>query len=98
MPVYVKSVQVDEGRNFRGKFEEVAKELGVKICVLPAGSPDLNGMVERLNRTLRDAFYSGDVGSYVSQAINDRLEEFVRYDNEERCHTAIGESSPLLSS
>ena len=42
-----------------GEFEEVAKELGVKICVLPARSPELNGMVERLNKTLRDAFYSG---------------------------------------
>ena len=38
-----------------GEFEEVAKELGVKICVLPARIPELNGMVERLNRTLRDA-------------------------------------------
>ena len=51
-------------------------------------------MVERLNRTLRDAFYSGYVGSYVSQAINELLEEFVRYDNEERCHTAMVVSQP----
>ena len=55
------------------------------------GAPELNGVVERLNRTLRDAFYSGCyVEEYVSQAINERLEEFVRYDNEERCHTASG--------
>ena len=43
MPVCVKSVQVDGGSEFRGEFEEVAKEL-VKICVLPARSPELNGI------------------------------------------------------
>ena len=97
MPVCFKSVQVDTGSEFRGEFEEVAKELGVKISVLPARSMELNGMVEHLNRTLRGAFYSGDVGPYVSQAINELLKEFVRYDKEERCHTAIGGVPPLLS-
>ena len=91
MPVCVKSVQVDTGSEFRGKFEEVAKELGGDICVLPARSSDLNGVVEHLNKTLRGAFYSGYVGMSVSQAINELLEEFVRYDNEERCHTLLSD-------
>ena len=96
MPVCVKGVQVDGGSEFRGTFEDVAKELGVEIYVLPARQPELNGMVERSNRTLRDPFYSVYVGSYVCQAINELLEKFVMYDNEERCHTAMGGVLPFL--
>ena len=66
------------------------------LCVTSEKHAELNGMVECLNRALRDAFCSGDVGSYVSQAINELLKEFVRYDNEGRCNTAIGGATPFL--
>ena len=40
---YIKSVQVDGGSEFRGKFEETALELGFSVCVLPPRSLRLNG-------------------------------------------------------
>ena len=46
----IKSVQMDEGSEFRGAFEEKALELGLTVYVLPP-----RGVVERFNRTLRDA-------------------------------------------
>ena len=79
MPMRITSVQVDGGSELRGEFEEVAEELGLKIYVLPARRPQLNGMVERLNRTMRGAFYSVYAGEYDPPEIN-----------EGRCHTAIG--------
>ena len=64
MPVCVKSVQVDGGSEFRGAFNEKALEVGLKVYVLPARRPQRNGVVERFNRTLRDAFYSGYGGRW----------------------------------
>ena len=86
----LKSVQVDGGSEFRGEFEEAAQDLGLKVYVLPARTPQLNGVVERFNRTLRDAFYSGYGGPWNVGGVSQALEGYIRHYNEERCHTALG--------
>ena len=47
-------------------------------------------MVERFNRTLSDAFYSSYGGPWNAGEVSKALEVYIRHDNEERYHTAIG--------
>ena len=60
--------------------------------MLPARKPQLNGVVERFNRTLRDAFYSRYGGPWNAGEVSKALEVYIRHYNKERCHTAMGGS------
>ena len=60
------------------------------MYVLPARRPQMNGVVERFNRTLRDAFYSRYGGPWNVGEVSKALECYIKHYNEERCHTAIG--------
>ena len=64
---YIKSVQVDGGREFRGLMEL------------------WKGLID-----LRDAFYSRYEGPWNAGELSKALECYIKHDNEERCHTAIG--------
>ena len=57
MPFEVKAFQIDGGSEFQAIFEEVCKQYGIKLFVLPPRSPKLNGYVERANRTHTEEFY-----------------------------------------
>ena len=57
LPFEVKSIQVDGGSEFRSHFEAWCAGHGIDLFVLPPRSPELNGCVERCNRTLRYEFY-----------------------------------------
>ena len=46
-------VQVDGGSEFMGAFEDECEALALPLKVLPPRSPELNGMVERANRSER---------------------------------------------
>ena len=43
-----------------------------------------------LKQNVKRCFIVGRTGGYVSHVINEPLEKFVKCDNEERCHAAIG--------
>ena len=57
MPFSLESIQVDGGSEFRKDFEDACRESDIDLFVLPPSSPELNGCVERCNRTLRYEFY-----------------------------------------
>ncbi len=44
-------IQVDGGSEFMGDFEDECAERKPPLKVLPPHSPELNGVVERTNRT-----------------------------------------------
>jgi len=39
------------------EFDDACQQKGILLFCLPPGSPNLNGRVERANRTYREAFY-----------------------------------------
>ena len=55
---------------------EKAQEKRCLCC--PARKPQLNGMVDRFNRTLRDAFYSRYGGHWNAGEVSKALECYVR--------------------
>ncbi len=52
----VSSVQVDGGSEFMQEFETACRDAGIPLHVLPPRRPDINGSVERSNRTLRSGY------------------------------------------
>jgi len=50
-PFPIKAIPVDGGSEFYGEFEEACKERNLKLVVLPPHSPNLDGMMEKLDRT-----------------------------------------------
>jgi putative transposase len=57
MPFPIKVIQVDGGSEFQDSFEEEYQRKGIKLFVLPPRSPELNGHVERAQRTHAEEFH-----------------------------------------
>jgi hypothetical protein len=52
----IRAVQIDSGPEFVAEFEQACQQRGLHLFVLPPRSPELNGAVERANRTHTDEF------------------------------------------
>lgn len=46
-------VRLDQGKEFRGAFEEYCNNLGVRLLTVYTAHPQANGLVERCNQTIR---------------------------------------------
>jgi transposase len=95
-PFKIKSIQVDGGSEFMKEFEQSCEEHGIPLFVLPPRSPELNGGVERINRTWREEFYD-----YYDDLPTNLLElaSFVKkyqdFYNKVRPHESLDYSTPL---
>lgn len=47
------AVRVDQGTEFRGRFQAYCEELGVKVMAVYTSHPQANGLVERYNGVLK---------------------------------------------
>ena len=63
------SVQVDGGSEFMGVFEDECAARALPLKVLPPRSPELNGMVERANRSERIECWSQHRGDLTCAAL-----------------------------
>ena len=50
----LKAVRTDNGGKYRGKFEEYYKAQGIQIEYTIPKTPKLNGLVERMNKTMME--------------------------------------------
>lgn len=87
-------IQVDGGSEFRAEFEDECAERRLPLKVLPPRRPELNGIVERANRTARIEFWSHYDGELTCQAINRGLDPHLDYYNNRRPHRALGMKTP----
>lgn len=94
MPFEVKALQIDGGSEFQGIFEEVCKDYGIKLFVLPPRSPKLNGYVERANRTHTEEFYEVTDASFEMEELNQALLEWEYTYNTVRPHQSLGYLTP----
>lgn len=83
------SAQTDNGSEFRGVFHRSLTEQGIPHYFIPKSSPNWNGVVERIHRTVDDEYYQNPERSWTT------LEEWLRYYNEERIHLSLGGLTPL---
>lgn len=94
MPFKVKAIQVDGGSEFQAGFEALCKEMGLRLFVLPPRSPELNGHVERAQRTHTEEFYEVYLGDTDLDALNPALVDWERVYNTVRPHQALDWKTP----
>jgi len=94
MPFEVRAIQIDGGSEFEGTFEEVCKNYGIKLFVLPPRSPKLNGYVERANRTHTEEFYEVTDASFEMDELNEALLKWEYIYNTVRPHQSLGYLTP----
>ena len=95
LPFKIKSIQVDGGSEFRGKFERECKIMDIPLYVLPPRSPECNGNVERANGAAKFEFYSSYMGSYKLFHLRKELQRYVKKYNSYRPHQALQYMTPL---
>ena len=89
----VRAVRVDGGSESVAAFEEECRALGLPLLVLPPRSPQLNGIVERANRTARAECWSQCQGELTCAAMNEALALYLDYYNR-RPHRSLGMKTP----
>jgi len=87
-------IRSDNGSGYISKeFRDVLGEWGLTHQRIKPHCPEENGLIERANRTLREALEGEDL-SDLFQA-RQVLERLVRWYNEERLHSALGYLRPV---
>lgn len=94
-PFNIKAIQIDGGSEFKGEFERECQKKNITLFVLPPRRPDLNGCVERSNRTHTEEFYEVHDFSLEIPILNQQLEEWEKIYNTIRPHQAIHYLTPL---
>jgi transposase InsO family protein len=93
--VVVERVMTDNAKSFLGAhFQQALAETGARHCRIPVRRPQLNGKVERFNRTMLDECAYAAV--YRSEAARTRaLARWVHSYNHHRSHSSIGGRAPI---
>ncbi|OGO03394.1 MAG: hypothetical protein A2Y72_02060 [Chloroflexi bacterium RBG_13_53_26] len=94
MPFEVKVIQVDGGSEFQAAFEALCQELGLTLFVLPPKSPELNGHVERAQRTHTEEFYEVYLEDLDLKNLNHALKDWERIYNCVRPHQSLDWRTP----
>jgi transposase InsO family protein len=93
-PFRIKAIQIDGGSEFMDQFEVACRRAKILLFLNPPHCPELNGGVERSNRTHREEFYevedvSLDVGEH-----NKQLAKYEYCHNYIRPHRALDMQTP----
>jgi transposase InsO family protein len=94
LPFPLRALQVDGGSEFAAQFEDACRERGLELFVLPPRSPQLNGHVERANRTHTEEFYEITPSTFELAALNCELRAWEHTYNTVRPHQALGYLTP----
>lgn len=93
-PFPIKSIQVDNGSEFKGEFEQACAEQGIGLFTIPPATPKANAMVERAHRSMRDEHYAFEPISLTLEEQQGHLRAFVDAYNHERPHQALSYKTP----
>lgn len=94
-PHPIKSLQVDNGSEFKGHFEQACFGLGIELVTIPPATPKTNGKVERLNRTFRDEHYAFEPPHLDLEEANKHLATYLDFYNRLRPHKALNNQTPI---
>lgn len=94
-PFKIYSIQVDGGSEFMADFEELCKQKGIKLYVLPPRSPKLNAFIERSNNTAHYEFYALHPKWKDIDDLKANLRGFVAFYNEIRPHQHLKYLTPM---
>lgn len=94
MPFPIKSVQVDNGSEFKGLFEAACQRLELPQYTIPPASPKSNAKVERCQRTCREEHYAFEPPTQDRDEDQAALAAFVHDYNHTRPHQALDYQTP----
>ena len=94
LPFPVKSIQVDGGSEFMKHFEKACKKMNIPLFVLPPYSPQMNGVVERVNGTFRYEFYALQDKFKSVDDVQEKVQKFANFYNSVRPHHRLGLLTP----
>jgi len=93
-PFRIKAIQIDGGSEFMDQFEEACRRLEIILFANPPGCPEMNGGVERSNRTSREEFYEVEDLALVMDELNRQLEGWEYTYNYVRPHQTLDYLTP----
>jgi putative transposase len=93
-PFRIKAIQIDGGSEFMDQFEEACRRKKIRLFVNPPRCPQINGGVERSNRTLREEFYEVEDVSLNVEEHNQQLDSWAYTNNYIRPHRALDMATP----
>ena len=93
-PFSLRCIQTDNGSEFGSELSNLLKRLGIRHTRIRPRTPRLNGKVERLQRTVQEEFWDGVLPRPI-QHWERMLQDYVRFYNTTRLHSALGYATPL---
>ncbi len=93
-PFRIRAIQIDGGSEFMDEFEKACKRRRIRLFVNPPHRPEMNGGVERGQRTDREEFYEVRELSLDMTELNLQVEEYERVFNYVRPHRALDMKTP----
>jgi len=94
-PFPIKAIQIDGGSEFMDQFEAACERVGILLFQNPPAQPELNGGVERSNRTHREEFYEVQDVSLNLEEHNQQLARYEYDHNYIRLHWALELQTPF---
>jgi len=90
-PFPIQAVRVDNGSEFKGKFEKYCQENRIRIIRNPVNTPEHNGKVERLHRTIEEeCLWRTRAESENLTNILYQLNRYLVWYNTKRRHGGLG--------
>jgi transposase InsO family protein len=93
-PYKIKAIQIDGGSEFKAEFERECQRRNILLFVLPARSPKLNGVVERMQRTSREEIYDLKPMPFTIEEHNQLLKQEDYIYNYIRPHDSLNLLTP----
>ena len=95
MPLPVKAIQVDGTSEFEAVFEEESQKRGIRLLLLPPGSPRLNDGVEPTHRTRTEEFYEVIESLFDIAELRAQMLDWEQTRNTVRLRQALSYLTPL---
>ena len=92
-PFRINTIQTDNGHEFQSKFHWHVQDQGMRHRFIKAGTPQLNGKVERSHLTDKKEFYQ--LLTYTDDVnLNEKLQEWEQFYNFNRPHGSFKGKTP----
>jgi transposase InsO family protein len=95
LPFPPRCIQTDNGGEFGQDFTRLLGRLKTRHTRIRPRTPHLNGKVERVQRTVQEEFWDGVLSGALAEWER-QLQDYGRYYNHERRHSALAYSPPAL--